>query len=109
MWRDQMPEGFRAQKYVAGPDGEFKRDPSYVGENAWAESDDEEETVEQIVEEAGLTEEEKAELAELIAENRAERGLDPAGTSATAEDKTTDGTKYSEDEATSGNNFLSTR
>ena len=80
LWREQMPEDFLAQKWVAGPDGEYKRDPTYVGENAWAESDDEGESVEKIAEEGGLTEEEKAELDEIINMTRAHRGLPPRGT-----------------------------
>jgi len=83
-----MPEGFRAQKFVKGPDGEYKRDPSYVGENAWADDeDDDDETLEQIIESGGLTEEEKAELQELIEENNRARGLTEArvGTSDVAD------------------------
>jgi hypothetical protein len=88
LWREQMPEGFRAQKFVKGPDGEYKRDPSYVGENAWADDeDDDDETLEQIIESGGLTEEEKAELQELIEENNRARGLTDArvGTSDVAD------------------------
>lgn len=68
-----MPEGFRAHKFVAGPDGEYKRDPTYVGENAWATESNE--TVEQVVAAGNLNDEEKAELLQLLNESRTEKGL----------------------------------
>jgi len=73
LWKQEMPKGFRAHKYVAGPDGEYKRDPSYVGENAWATETNE--TVEQVVASGNLNDEEKAELLEFLNEGRAEKGL----------------------------------
>ena len=58
---------------MAGPDGEYKRDPTYVGENAWATETNE--SVEQVVAAGNLNDEEKAELLEFLNEGRAEKGL----------------------------------
>lgn len=77
LWKQEMPEGFRAQKFVKGPDGEYKRDPTYVGETAWLT--DTSETVQQIVEKeakaGNLNEEERAELLGFLNEGREEKGL----------------------------------
>ncbi|KAG0583886.1 hypothetical protein KC19_3G168900 [Ceratodon purpureus] len=79
MWRQEMPEGFRAIKYVKGPDGEYKRDPNFVGENAWDddENENENEPLDKLVEEGDLNDEEKAELLEILNVNRAAKGLPP--------------------------------
>jgi hypothetical protein len=77
MWRQETPEGFRAHKYVKGPDGEYKRDPNFVGENAWDEDDSENEPLDKLVEEGNLDDEEKAELLEILNGSRALRGLPP--------------------------------
>lgn len=75
LWKQQQPEGFRARKYVRGPDGEYKRDPTYVGEDAWTEDDDT--PLGQLIAHGNLNDEEKAELLELLNGNRAEKGLPP--------------------------------
>lgn len=75
LWREETPEGFRAHKYVKGPDGEYKRDPNFVGENAW--DDSENEPLDKLVEEGNLNDEEKAELLGILNENRSARGLPP--------------------------------
>ena len=75
LWKQEMPEGFRAQKFVKGPDGEYKRDPNFVGENAW--DDSENKPLDELVQEGNLNDEEKAELLEILNENRALRGLPP--------------------------------
>lgn len=36
-----MPRGIKVEKHVLGTDGKYHRDPTYVGENAWDDSDDE--------------------------------------------------------------------
>lgn len=77
LWKQEMPEGFRAQKFVKGPDGEYKRDPTYVGETAWLI--DTSESVQQIVAKeakaGNLNEEERAELLGFLNEGREEKGL----------------------------------
>lgn len=58
---------------MKGPDGMYKPDPNFVGENAG--DDPEDESLEKVIEDGNLDDEEKVELLGFLNENRAERGL----------------------------------
>ncbi|KAJ7563243.1 hypothetical protein O6H91_03G102400 [Diphasiastrum complanatum] len=84
LWRKHMPEGLRVKKFLPGPDGEYHRDESYVGEDAWEDSDNEEELdlSKMIKENKDLTAEEKDAYQQLVSDrarsaSRRRQSLEP--------------------------------